>query len=624
MPTIIISYRRTDSKWITGRIADRLERDCGKGDVFVDIDSIPLGMDFRDHLRNVLDRCDVLLAIIGPNWLARDESGEPRIFDPTDWVRLEIETALAKNIPVIPVLIDRTPMPKLSELPESMHAFAFRQAADLDTGRDFHTHMDRLVRAISKSAGQRPITVPSEKAPADGMADAPVQEASRPADAASPDEASAPAPAPQPLQTDQSSPMGDAPTLQQAPLSADAPTRDETPARAPAASPPAAPSYAPASAQRPKPRQPAARQPDHGPSGNEASGPAAEPEPAAPWHLLRTPTPPRPYEPARRRPPPVDAPSRNEAPPQADAETAPTPLARHLQKPRSPPEAIDPARYPPAPATKPVSAAASGAAAKGKRLRIAAVLAGVAGALLLTIYLGQSWWNVSSPGASTDPSTRPRILDRIEQSGPPAGVSVQTNAPSKTTVVSKSAPAAAAVAQRVVLYEEDPSLPEGQRSVGSVIWRTEQPQPNPGAPRETVIHADIEIPARKFAMTFSLRRNTDDQTSLVSHTVEIIFRLPNDFVPGPITSVPGVLMKENESARGVPLTGHSVNVTDTYYLIGLSGAVGDRERNILMLKERAWFDVPFVYANKRRAIIAIEKGTPGERVFRDAFAVWKQ
>jgi hypothetical protein len=162
MPTIIISYRRSDSKWITGRIADRLERDYGKGDVFVDIDAIPLGMDFREHLRNVLDRCDVLLAIVGPNWLARDESGQPRIFDPADWVRVEIETALAKNIPVIPVLIDRAPMPKVSELPESMHSFAFRQAADLDTGRDFHVHMDRLVRAISRSAEQRPIVVPSE------------------------------------------------------------------------------------------------------------------------------------------------------------------------------------------------------------------------------------------------------------------------------------------------------------------------------------------------------------------------------------------------------------------------------------------------------------------------------
>jgi hypothetical protein len=159
MPTVIVSYRRSDSRWITGRIVDRLERDLGKGDVFVDIDAIPVGMDFRDHLRNVLERCDVLLAIIGPQWLATDEAGRRRIFEPSDWVRIEIETALAKGIPVIPVLIDRAPMPNVADLPESMHAFAFRQAADVDSGRDFHVHMDRLVRAISQSAAA-PVVVP--------------------------------------------------------------------------------------------------------------------------------------------------------------------------------------------------------------------------------------------------------------------------------------------------------------------------------------------------------------------------------------------------------------------------------------------------------------------------------
>src|SRR5262245_14649655 len=115
MPTIIISYRREDSKWITGRIVDRLERDYGKGAIFVDIDAIPIGMDFRAHLRGLLDRCDVLLAIIGPRWLGTDDSGRSRISEPTDWVRIEIETALAKDIPVIPVLIDRTSMPKVSD-----------------------------------------------------------------------------------------------------------------------------------------------------------------------------------------------------------------------------------------------------------------------------------------------------------------------------------------------------------------------------------------------------------------------------------------------------------------------------------------------------------------------------
>ena len=125
MPTVIVSYRRSDSQWITGRILDRLQKSLGKNEVFVDIDSIPFGTDFRDHLRQVLAQCDALLAVIGPNWLAADESGRARLFDPTDWVRIEIETALAQGTPVVPVLIDGAPMPKVSDLPESMEAFAF-------------------------------------------------------------------------------------------------------------------------------------------------------------------------------------------------------------------------------------------------------------------------------------------------------------------------------------------------------------------------------------------------------------------------------------------------------------------------------------------------------------------
>ncbi len=168
MPTVIVSYRRSDTQWIVGRIVDRLERDLGKGEVFMDIDAIPFGMDFREHLRNVLDQCDVLIAVIGPNWLAANEAGRPRIFEPTDWVRIEIETALTLGKPVVPVLIDRAPIPKVSELPKSMRAFAFRQAADIDTGRDFHVHMDRLVRAIAQyAAASRPI---AGSAPAAGLA----------------------------------------------------------------------------------------------------------------------------------------------------------------------------------------------------------------------------------------------------------------------------------------------------------------------------------------------------------------------------------------------------------------------------------------------------------------------
>lgn len=199
------------------------------------------------------------------------------------------------------------------------------------------------------------------------------------------------------------------------------------------------------------------------------------------------------------------------------------------------------------------------------------------------------------------PQSRPKIPDRVGQ-------------PSSSENV-------APVAQRVVLYDEDPSDPKGKQYVGSVIWRTEPIKASGNQKPDVAVRADIEIPDRKFKMTMSFRRNTD--TSLpASHTAELTFILPQDFSGGGVGNVPGILMKSNEQARGTPLAGLAVKVTDGFFLVGLSNVDSDRARNLQLLKERSWFDVPLVYVNQRRAIIAIEKGSPGERAFNDAFAIW--
>jgi hypothetical protein len=201
----------------------------------------------------------------------------------------------------------------------------------------------------------------------------------------------------------------------------------------------------------------------------------------------------------------------------------------------------------------------------------------------------------------TSQLSKPKIPDRVGQ-------------PSSTDQV-------APVAQRVVLYDEDPSDPKGKQYVGSVIWRTEQIKAAAGQKADIAVRADIDIPDRKFKMTMSFRRNTD--TSLpASHTAELTFVLPPDFAGGGVANVPGILMKSNEQARGTPLAGLAVKVTDGFFLVGLSNVEADRTRNLQLLKERSWFDVPLVYVNQRRAIIAIEKGAPGERAFNDAFAAW--
>jgi hypothetical protein len=243
------------------------------------------------------------------------------------------------------------------------------------------------------------------------------------------------------------------------------------------------------------------------------------------------------------------------------------------------------------------------------------VVAGIAGAIywqrntIGTMVAQFRSQPAQKPKDATQPAVRPKIADRIGQSGTPSPNTA--NAP------------AAAVAQKVVLYDEDPGDPQGKRYVGSALWRTETISPGPGLAPELAIRADIEIPERKLRMTWSLRRNTDKALP-ASHTIEIMFTLPADFPEGGINNVPGVLMKQNEQARGVPLAGLAVKVTNGYFLIGLSAVDVDLQRNIQLLKERDWFDIPLVYTSGKRAILALEKGTPGTRAFEEAFRAWGQ
>jgi hypothetical protein len=208
---------------------------------------------------------------------------------------------------------------------------------------------------------------------------------------------------------------------------------------------------------------------------------------------------------------------------------------------------------------------------------------------------------VEAPKDQTAPTSRPKIPDRVGQ-------------PSSSDNV-------APVAQRVVLYDEDPGDPKGKQYVGSVIWRTEPVKASGNQKPDIAVRADIDIPDRKFKMTMSFRRNTDSSLP-ASHTAELTFILPQDFAGGGVGNVPGILMKSNEQARGTPLSALAVKVTDGFFLVGLSNVDSERTRNLQLLKERSWFDVPLVYTNQRRAIIAIEKGAPGERAFNEAFAAW--
>ena len=150
MPKIFISYRRADSKIITGRIYDHLARAFGKNNIFKDVDNIPPGQDFRGVLREATARCDIMLVIIGSDWLTiRDSNGNFRLQDPEDFVRLEVETGLQrKNVTVIPVLVKNAKPPSAKDLPDTLKQLAYNNAFTIQDDPNFTGDMQRLISKI--------------------------------------------------------------------------------------------------------------------------------------------------------------------------------------------------------------------------------------------------------------------------------------------------------------------------------------------------------------------------------------------------------------------------------------------------------------------------------------------
>jgi hypothetical protein len=148
---VFISYRRDDSAAEAGRLCDRLVPKYGADNVFKDVDSIPLGIDFREVLGEAVGRCQVLLAIIGRQWLSiATPSGGRRLDDPRDFVRVEIEAALQRDIPVIPVLVSGAAMPGEDQLPSSLQALVFRNGLPVRNDPDFHRDVDRILKRLDE------------------------------------------------------------------------------------------------------------------------------------------------------------------------------------------------------------------------------------------------------------------------------------------------------------------------------------------------------------------------------------------------------------------------------------------------------------------------------------------
>lgn len=161
MARVFICYRRNETKWVAGRIFDRLAEAIGRDNIFLDVSSIEPGEDFVSRITDVVGSCDVLIAVIGPAWLtAVDRRGLRRIDDARDLVRIELAAALHRKIRVIPVLVDGAVMPEEHQLPEPLMPLATRNAHEVSFAR-FHADVDSFTRVLQRILTPASVATPT-------------------------------------------------------------------------------------------------------------------------------------------------------------------------------------------------------------------------------------------------------------------------------------------------------------------------------------------------------------------------------------------------------------------------------------------------------------------------------
>jgi hypothetical protein len=159
---IFISYRRQDEPNFAGRLYDRLATHFGRDRVFIDVDTIDLGVDFAEVIDQSLSRCPIMIVVIGKRWIdVADDDGEPRLDNPDDYVRLEIEKALRSRTRVIPVLVEGAPAPKGSQLPASLASLARRNGIAM-AHDSFGSDADRLIATLDRVLGAHATDVPGQ------------------------------------------------------------------------------------------------------------------------------------------------------------------------------------------------------------------------------------------------------------------------------------------------------------------------------------------------------------------------------------------------------------------------------------------------------------------------------
>ncbi|MGN6305897.1 MAG: hypothetical protein ACTHNH_13830 [Mesorhizobium sp.] len=226
---------------------------------------------------------------------------------------------------------------------------------------------------------------------------------------------------------------------------------------------------------------------------------------------------------------------------------------------------------------------------------------------------------------TTQPSGQTPADQPAEAATPESNASAADPA---TTPATENAPApeatqpALAVGQKAIFYEERTSTAEGSAEPGNIVWSLVQESPGGEAPPEPAIRAEANIPGKNIQLRMTIRRNTDE-TLPASHIVELIFLTPEGFEGGGIDNILRIAMKTSEQDAGSPLIGIPAKIADGFFLVALNDTKADENANLTLLRNQDWIDIPVVYKSGRRALLTMEKGIPGEKVFDEALKAWQ-
>ena len=177
------------------------------------------------------------------------------------------------------------------------------------------------------------------------------------------------------------------------------------------------------------------------------------------------------------------------------------------------------------------------------------------------------------------------------------------------------------VGQQAIFYEERTSASQGSAEQGAVVWSVVEESPGNNLPPEPAVRAEATIPDKSLQLKMTIRRNVDESLP-ASHIIELIFLTPDNFEGGGIENVLRVAMKGSEQETGSPLLGIPVKIADGFFLVALNDSAAELETNRLLMRRLSWIDIPIVYKSGRRALITLEKGAPGNRIFQEALDAW--